>query len=75
MLRKEMTKGKALKGNERYEGFCIDLLSEISRIVGFDYTIVPVPDGRYGVRSNGQWDGIVRQLIDRVSKQSYQKKN
>lgn len=59
--------GKVLKGNERYEGFCIDLLIEIAKIVGFDFNIVPVPDGRYGVRTNGKWDGIVKELIDRVS--------
>jgi hypothetical protein len=68
MLRKEPVKGKPLSGNDRYEGFCIDLLSEIAAIVGFEYTIVPVPDERYGVKNeDGQWDGIVRQLIDRVS--------
>ena len=69
MLRKETAKGKPLTGNDRYEGFCIDLLSELSNIVGFKYTIVPVPDGRYGVRDekDGHWDGIVRELIDRVS--------
>lgn len=67
ILRKEASKGKTLKGNDRYEGFCIDILTEIANIVGFEFTIVPVPDGRYGVRNkNGEWDGIVRQLIDRV---------
>ena len=66
MLRKDVMKGKPLKGNDRYEGFCIDLLHEIARIVGFEFAIVPVPDGRYGLKINGQWDGIVKQLIDRV---------
>lgn len=67
MRRKELIKGKALEGNDRFEGFCIDLLSEIAAIVGFEYTIVPVPDHRYGVRdNNGNWDGIVGQLIQRV---------
>ncbi|WAR07420.1 GRIK2-like protein, partial [Mya arenaria] len=65
MLRTEMVKGKPLKGNDRYEGFCVDLLAEIARIVGFEYTIVPVPDGRFGVLQDGKWDGIVRELIDR----------
>lgn len=66
MLREE-TKGHIYTGNERYEGFCLDLLAELARIVGFEYTIVPVPDGRYGnSNKDGQWDGIVRQLIDRV---------
>jgi len=56
-----------LKGNERYEGFCIDLLAEVARIVGFEYTIKPVEDNRYGVLQNGKWDGVVKELIDRVN--------
>lgn len=54
-------------GNDIFEGFCIDMLKEISEIVHFDYKVVPVPDKRYGIFKDGQWDGIVRQLIDRVS--------
>ncbi|KAH3735863.1 hypothetical protein DPMN_042421 [Dreissena polymorpha] len=65
MLRTDMLKSKPLEGNARYEGFCIDLLSEMARIVGFEYKIVPVPDARYGVLQDGKWDGIVRELIDR----------
>ena len=69
MLRKETTKdGIKYTGNDRYEGFCIDLLKEMAAIIGFDYQIEVVPDGRYGVKHrNGEWDGIVKQLIDRVS--------
>ena len=68
MLKKEINKDVKYTGNDRYEGFCIDLLKEIARIVGFDYQIQVVPDGRYGVRnSDGEWDGIVRELIDRVT--------
>lgn len=48
-------------GNDRYEGFCIDLLKEIAHMVGFDYTIVQVKDGKYGVYdlSTGEWNGRV----------------
>ena len=53
--------------NERFEGFCVDLLKEISHIVGFQYQIEPVADGKYGVRENGHWTGMVRQLLEKVS--------
>ncbi|KAK0079071.1 hypothetical protein PV325_001756 [Microctonus aethiopoides] len=57
-------------GNERYEGFCIDLLREIARVVGFTYKIELVPDGKYGVYNyeTGEWNGIVRQLMDKSVK-------
>lgn len=56
-------------GNARYEGFCIDLLKEIAHMVGFAYRIELVPDGKYGVYDyeTGEWNGIVRQLMDKVS--------
>ncbi|XP_068994307.1 glutamate receptor ionotropic, kainate 2 isoform X5 [Neodiprion pinetum] len=56
-----------LTGNSRYEGFCIDLLKEIAKMVGFTYRIELVPDGKYGVYNyeTGEWNGIVRQLMDK----------
>ncbi|XP_031357209.1 glutamate receptor ionotropic, kainate 2-like isoform X3 [Photinus pyralis] len=56
-----------LTGNARYEGFCIDLLREIASMVGFDYRIELVPDSKYGVidLETGEWNGIVRQLMDK----------
>ncbi|XP_023709948.1 glutamate receptor ionotropic, kainate 2 isoform X5 [Cryptotermes secundus] len=56
-----------LTGNARYEGFCIDLLKEIAAMVGFEYHIELVPDGKYGVYDleSGEWNGIVRQLMDK----------
>nr|AZQ24985.1 ionotropic receptor [Aphidius gifuensis] len=54
-------------GNERYEGFCIDLLREIAQMVGFTYRIELVPDGKYGVYNyeTKEWNGIVRELMEK----------
>lgn len=62
------TKGN-FSGNARFEGFCIDLLEEIAKMVKFTYRIDLVPDGKYGVPDpeTKEWNGIVRQLIDKVS--------
>ncbi|XP_022915885.1 glutamate receptor ionotropic, kainate 2-like isoform X9 [Onthophagus taurus] len=56
-----------LSGNARYEGFCIDLLKGIAQMVGFEYRIELVPDGKYGAidLETGEWNGIVRQLMDK----------
>ncbi|KAH0501255.1 Glutamate receptor ionotropic, kainate 2 [Microtus ochrogaster] len=55
-----------LYGNDRFEGYCIDLLRELSTILGFTYEIRLVEDGKYGAHDdvNGQWNGMVRELID-----------
>ena len=79
-----MLKCPECSGNERYEGFAIDLLEYISKVreeksvsqwkesvqekgSQFEYKIYTVPDKVYGVYDHhtGQWNGIVRELIDR----------
>ncbi|XP_052132388.1 glutamate receptor ionotropic, kainate 2 [Frankliniella occidentalis] len=56
-----------LTGNARFEGFCIDLLKWIAHQVGFHYAIRLVPDHMYGVYdpASKQWNGIVRELVDK----------
>ncbi|XP_055372265.1 ionotropic receptor 25a [Condylostylus longicornis] len=49
-----------------YKGYCIDLIDEIAKIVKFDYEIYEVEDGKFGnMDENGDWNGIVRKLIDK----------
>lgn len=56
-----------LEGNERYEGFCVDMLKELADILKFKYRIRLVRDGLYGVPgANGTWTGMVGELISRV---------
>lgn len=55
--------------DDLFEGFCIDVLRLIAKMVGFEYSIKLVPDGKYGVYDleTGEWNGIVRELMDKVS--------
>ncbi|KAL1516627.1 hypothetical protein ABEB36_000512 [Hypothenemus hampei] len=55
------------QNHDRYEGFCIDLLRELASMVGFEYRIELVPDGKYGAidLETGEWNGIVRQLMEK----------
>lgn len=55
-----------LSGNEQFEGYAIDLIHEISRVLGFNYTLRLAPDGRYGSynKESGDWDGMVRELLE-----------
>uniref|UniRef100_A0A8D3AYX6 Glutamate receptor n=1 Tax=Scophthalmus maximus TaxID=52904 RepID=A0A8D3AYX6_SCOMX len=55
-----------LDGNDRYEGFCVDMLKELADILKFKYRIRLVGDGLYGVPgANGTWTGMVGELISR----------
>ncbi|CAH1777849.1 unnamed protein product [Owenia fusiformis] len=62
MLKKEHA---TLIGNDRYEGFLVDLLAEVAKKLGFTdyYEIYEVPDGKYGSKGkDGKWNGIIHQL-------------
>ncbi|KAF7648833.1 hypothetical protein LDENG_00151210 [Lucifuga dentata] len=46
------------------EGYCIDLLSELSKKLGFKYNINLVKDNRYGaIDSSGNWNGMIGEVI------------
>ncbi|KAF4533063.1 hypothetical protein B566_EDAN002626 [Ephemera danica] len=54
-------------GNDRYEGYSMDLIEEVSKIIGFKYIFELAPDGRYGSYDpkTKKWDGLVKQILDR----------
>ncbi|CAF0769509.1 unnamed protein product [Brachionus calyciflorus] len=56
---------QTLEGNDKYQGYCVDLLVKISKICGFNYTIRPVADGVHGTLVDGKWNGIINELIEK----------
>lgn len=55
------------KGSE-LEGYCIDLISELSKMLGFSYKLHLVKDNRYGaLDSSGAWNGMIGEIIRGVS--------
>ncbi|RWS02104.1 glutamate receptor ionotropic: kainate 2-like protein, partial [Dinothrombium tinctorium] len=54
-------------GNDRFEGFCIELLQAIANYLGFQYELYTVPDGKFGAENTttGEWNGLVREIIDK----------
>ncbi|KAK8390471.1 hypothetical protein O3P69_010275 [Scylla paramamosain] len=63
MLKKE----KNLTGNDRFSGFCVDMLEYVSRMAGFNYIIEMSGGGVYGMidTETGEWNGLVRELKDK----------
>lgn len=59
---------ETLYGNDRFEGYSINLIDEIAKELNFKYAFELVPDGKYGSynRVTKKWDGLVKQLLDRV---------
>ena len=56
---------ETLEGNQRFRGYCIDLLEKVAKFVGFNYTIKLVEDDKFGSFSDGKWNGIVSELLDK----------
>ena len=62
-----MTRKQEEDGTISYEGFCIDLLNQLAKMLHFTYEIYPSPDGQYGgMTENGTWDGIIGELVNKV---------
>lgn len=55
-----------LVGNDRFEGFCVDLIEKVAGILKFNYTFVLEPNDIYGSRNKEtkEWDGMIKTLLD-----------
>jgi len=53
------------KGNiVKYSGLIFALLDEISYKLNFTYVVKVPADGLWGLKVNGQWNGLIRQVMD-----------
>ena len=57
-----------LKSNEEFMGYCIDMLNELKKMIGFEYNIRLVKDQVYGTKDpeTQQWSGMIKELMDQV---------
>lgn len=66
-----MLKDSSLKlsGNERFEGFGVDLIHELSLMLGFNYEFKLQEDGVYGSINNvtKEWNGMIGELLAEVN--------
>lgn len=58
-----------LVGNDKYEGYCVELAAEIAKHVGYSYRLDIVGDRKYGARDaeTMMWNGMVGELVYGVS--------
>lgn len=66
MLKKNHEK---LIGNDKFEGYCVELAAEIAKHVGYEFKLKIVADGKYGARDSEtkMWNGMVGELVYGVS--------
>ena len=63
-----MFKDPKKTGNDRFTGYCKDLLEKIAKELQFDYDIKEPTDGLYGsMQADGSWNGMINMLIKDVS--------
>jgi len=62
-----------LEGNDRYEGFGIDLIKELSEMSGFNYTFKIQEDFNSGYIDDKtkKWTGMIGEVINGVRRNNY----
>ncbi|XP_052801887.1 glutamate receptor 2-like [Mya arenaria] len=66
VMYREAPKGVEYQGNDRFEGFTVDLLNQISEDLKFKYEIVLSPGNEYGgprKDTENEWGGIVGEVL------------
>lgn len=60
---------ESLSGNDRFEGYAVDLIFELSLLLEFSYIFVLQEDGEYGYCVNNitnEWTGMINEVISGV---------
>uniref|UniRef100_T1IYW2 Glutamate receptor ionotropic, kainate 2 n=1 Tax=Strigamia maritima TaxID=126957 RepID=T1IYW2_STRMM len=59
------TSNEVLTGNDRYEGYVVDLVEKVAQVANFSYRFVPVPDDQYGSRlDDNTWNGQIGEILN-----------
>lgn len=68
MLKSNLSSLSVSSTKEEFEGAAIDILDQLSHILGFSYKIYLSPDGKAGVEnpSTGEWNGAIKEIIEKV---------
>lgn len=65
MLRKPKDETEFLEGNDRYEGYCVELIQRIQQQLRFKYEFELVADGKNGNfdKEKNEWNGLIGEII------------
>lgn len=64
---------KEQSGNNRFEGYAIDLIHALSESLGFKYEFILQKDGDYGtpIEGSDKWKGMLGAVMNGVRKESF----
>ena len=51
--------------NGTYDGYYIKLMDMFAQALNFTYHVIEPSDGKYGSYKDGEWSGMIRQLVDK----------
>lgn len=61
---------KNTNGTISFDGYFIDLLKELAKILKFTFEIYSSPDGVFGAETDeGMWNGVIGELVNEVCSQ------
>lgn len=52
-----------MSGNDKFEGFIPDMMKEMTKILGIEFSINVVKDARYGLCNNGNCTGMIGEVL------------
>ncbi|XP_013788799.1 ionotropic receptor 25a-like, partial [Limulus polyphemus] len=53
-------------GSEEFQGYCIDLINDIKKILQFEFEISECPDKMFGImNATSGWNGMIQELIEK----------
>ncbi|CAG2118559.1 unnamed protein product, partial [Medioppia subpectinata] len=58
-----------LKGNDRYEGYVVDLVNELAKMLDFQVVIQLVADRQWGAKNaeTGEWNGMIGEVMNDIA--------
>ena len=74
MIKQEDSTEGALTGNDRFEGYCVDLANMLADSLGFTFEIRQVADNQYGSYiqgTNDSWNGMIGEVMTKVNTRGY----
>ncbi|XP_074650372.1 glutamate receptor-like [Tubulanus polymorphus] len=65
LVNKPVVDGIPRIGNQRFNGYCLDLTRKVCESIGFDFIVKVVNDGLYGAhnKKNNTWNGMIGELV------------